>query len=136
MSARAKSKPTWPKGAWTPRRRGDVYCSPACGGNCTFKAFNSATFKASLLCEKLGAGWEPDVWENLGWHHAVISPCRRIRLSGGYGQYIAFLTEKGESGGRYVADGRTPKSAIRACVAEAKADLAKIGATITGLPFQ
>ena len=53
---------------WTPVLKGDVYCSPACGGGCKKADFDSATEKAHALANTLGDGWEPYVWENLGWH--------------------------------------------------------------------
>lgn len=62
---------------WTPVRRGEIYCSPACGGNCTQAAFELANIQAERLCEQLNnmAGgfkdWQPYVWENLGWHYQV-----------------------------------------------------------------
>lgn len=31
----------------------------------------SCTRKAAALCKKLGKGWKPRVWENLGWHWEV-----------------------------------------------------------------
>lgn len=49
-----------------------VYCSPACGGSCTKKAYDKAIedseSMARQLTEELGGRWAPRVWENLGWH--------------------------------------------------------------------
>ena len=56
---------------WIPVRDGDIYCSPACGGKCTKKKFDIATREAQRLAAQLGKGWEPHVWENLGWHYEV-----------------------------------------------------------------
>lgn len=56
---------------WTPRREGEIYCSPACGGGCTHKEYEQAQQSARLLCEALGKGWRPYVHENLGWHFAA-----------------------------------------------------------------
>jgi hypothetical protein len=56
---------------WTPVRRGAIYCSPRCGGGCTHKAFLAATAKAEKTAKRLGAGWTPVVWDNLGWHWRV-----------------------------------------------------------------
>lgn len=57
---------------WTPVRRGRVYCSPACGRGCTHAEFMTATRKAKALVKRLGAGWKPCVWENLGWHYEAV----------------------------------------------------------------
>lgn len=57
--------------SWKPRRSGAIYCAPACGGRCTYEAFQRATREANALCKKLGEGWQPTVWENLGWHWCV-----------------------------------------------------------------
>lgn len=56
---------------WTPKLKGAIFCSPACGANCTKKNFDEATENARRLANQLGHGWEPHVWENLGWHFEV-----------------------------------------------------------------
>ncbi len=58
---------------WTPIRDGAVYCSPACGGKCTMEDFEWATKEAEKLARLMGDGWEPHVWENLGWHYRVTN---------------------------------------------------------------
>lgn len=57
--------------SWTPVRRGNAYCSPACGGRCTYSAYTHAHERAGQLVDTLGLGWSPRVWENLGWHWSV-----------------------------------------------------------------
>lgn len=57
---------------WTAVRRGRIYCSPLCGGGCTLAAFNRANKEAGALAKRLGPGWKPEVWENLGWHWGAI----------------------------------------------------------------
>lgn len=61
------AKPTWPKGAWTPVRRGKLYCSPACGGGCTWAAYQKAKSEAELVASLLGPNWKASVRENLHW---------------------------------------------------------------------
>jgi len=56
---------------WTPVLRGDVYCSPRCGGGCTTAEFDKAYTAAASLAERMGRGWAVRVWENLGWHWKV-----------------------------------------------------------------
>jgi hypothetical protein len=76
---------------WTPIRKGDIYCSPACGANCTHKAYEEATGKAKKLAEKctkeIGGEWEIRVHENLGWHWCVIQKKTNICIS--YGGYLS-----------------------------------------------
>lgn len=58
--------------SWNPlSRRGGIYCSPACGRGCTRAEFDRATRAADALARKLGGGFRPRVWENLGWHYAA-----------------------------------------------------------------
>lgn len=65
MASRQKSL------SWTPVRKGETYCSPACGFSCTFADFELAKSRGAALVKRLGAGWKADVWENGGWHYAV-----------------------------------------------------------------
>lgn len=103
--------------SWTPRLHGDRYCSPACGAGCTKSAFDRATGAAKKLAERLGKGWKPRVWENLGWHYAVISPCGRWKIhphvyQGKAEGYTAFLGESTSPGGIWAEHGDTPEEAI------------------------
>ena len=70
---------------WNPVRKGDVYCSPACGANCTHKAYEDAINKATKLAEKcakeIGGEWEIKVWENLGWHWTVFQKKTNISIN-------------------------------------------------------
>lgn len=47
------------------------YCSTACGHGCTRDAYDKAVKLSKALCKRLGAGWTPNVWENLGWHFSA-----------------------------------------------------------------
>jgi len=110
--------------SWTPRRRGDIYCAPACGGGCTHAAFLKAHADAKRLCKRLGPGWEADVYENLGWHYSVHKgQCHVYR--NGPGRYWASLETKH---GQFHHHARTPKKAVDAivkqCVEVAEAMLA------------
>lgn len=58
---------------WTPvAQPGGIYCSPRCGGGCTREAFDAAAAAAEALAKRLGRGWKPHVWENLGWHYEAV----------------------------------------------------------------
>lgn len=67
-----------PDERWTPRAEGDGFCAPACGGGCRHIAFIRAVRESRDLARRMGAGWQPDVWENLGWHYAVHKGRARI----------------------------------------------------------
>lgn len=123
-------KKTQPKLSWKPRRIGDRYCAPACGNGCTHQEYTEATEKAKALAFICGNGWKPDVWENLGWHYRVISPCGRIKL---YPGYTAFLSPKGDIGGEFCEHGKTPRSAIQNTLKVAKARIAYYNSLIKDL---
>ena len=120
--------------SWEPVRHGDRYCAPACGGGCTFAAYQRAHKDAKKLARRLGTGWTTDVWENLDWHWRVRSACQRITLTPCSSRWwMALLCDAGTVYGRYSAIDKTPEKAVAAVFAAAKADLARIGASIKGL---
>ena len=63
--------PSTEENRWRPVRKGDIYCSPACGGKCKFADYQHAFGAAKAMIDMLGAGWEPEIWENCGWHYRV-----------------------------------------------------------------
>lgn len=79
---------------WTPVLRGDMYCSPGCGGRCKKADYDKAVEQAGFVAAALGYGWKPRIFENLGWHYevnkgqATVTPNRnggfsaRIRVEG------------------------------------------------------
>lgn len=117
MSARPK------KLSWTPVRRGKVYCSPACGGDCTWAAHYSATRNAAALAKRCGPAFKPVVWENLGWHYRAETEDRRVTIRQYAGQYQADV-------GGYHGYGTTPQAALDAAVSVALAD---VGDTLTSV---
>ena len=119
---------------YKPQRHGITYCSSFCGRGCTWDEFQVAKRDAKKLATSLGKGWKVRVWENLGWHYCANSPCGRIKVHKGHNDYFAFLGEPDSCGGRWSADGKTARSAIRNVIAMAKAELKEINAHITGLP--
>lgn len=76
---------------WTPVHRGNVYCSPRCGGGCTWAAHQKAVRDADALAHRIGDGWEPDVWENMGWHWRIKKGFATIYGPGPTKQYSAWL---------------------------------------------
>ena len=57
--------------SWKPKRKGEVYCAPACGRGCTHAEYLKAQKLAKKLAKQLGGGFKPVVWENMGWHWEV-----------------------------------------------------------------
>jgi hypothetical protein len=115
VTAKRKTKPE--PLSWTPERRGKIFCAPACGANCTLAAFNLATARADVLCARLGHGWRPRVWENLGWHYCAVSSCGRWKVHAHHDHktrvsYSAFLGDDGP-GGLWAESGETPEAAMR-----------------------
>ena len=131
---------TWDKGAWTPRHRGHIYCSPACGGRCTREAFEISTQRAKALCRRMGSGWKPKVWENLGWHYKVVSPCNRMTICGiHYGAadecYYVTLGRPNETGIRWTENEphNDPKALVKKIVAKVKQEIKDMQVMIEGL---
>ena len=54
--------------SWKPVRKGKIYCSPACGIDCTYVEYLNAVKGAKSLEKELGDGWTGTVWENMGWY--------------------------------------------------------------------
>lgn len=62
--------------SWKPKRTGRIYCSPACGHDCTHAVFQQAHKDGKTLAERMrkgvGGDWKVRVWENGGWHYCAI----------------------------------------------------------------
>ena len=120
--------------SWDPISDGPTYCAPACGSRCTRAAYDRAEACAGLLARTLGPGWIPRVWENLGWHYSVRSPCGRLMVHpSSVDGFTAFLGPVGGIGGRWAEHGDTPQKAIDATVAVAVAEYNEIATMIKGL---
>lgn len=110
--------------SWDAVRNGAIYCAPACGGRCTWKAYQKAVRAANALAKRLGPSWVTRVWENLGWHYGVIDRsgywkvCPNIHyVDGKYVRvnYTAFFgLTTGVMSGTWAEHGRTPEKAIQA----------------------
>lgn len=106
---------------WTPRHLpGGVYCSPACGNGCTIAEFNNAERDAASLCARMGDGWEPVIWENLGWHYMAAKGLFKITPpTGSRDAYIAWFQgsgsarhDTGNGTTQFLAYGDTPEQAL------------------------
>lgn len=111
--------------SWIPRRNGNTHCSPACGHGCTIQDYREANKAALDLAKRLGTGWVPDVWENIGWHHAALSPGRNIRvLPTKTSGYIAFLSGEAETG-------ETPEKAVLTIIKQSLNKLNRAAKTLS-----
>jgi hypothetical protein len=103
---------------WTPRLNGKVFCSPACGHGCKKADFDLATANANALIAKLGAGWQPRVWENGGWHFEATKRGASVTADRN-GQYTAdirfHMSESHES--CITETSNCPREAVAAVVA-------------------
>lgn len=105
--------------SWKPELKGDIYCSPACGGGCTKVEFDRATKNGVELAARMGEGWKLEIWENWGWFSRVISPCGRIRIyidadsKKAVTSYTAFLGPPKNIGGIWVETASTPEEAMQ-----------------------
>lgn len=115
------------KKGWTARRFGVFYCSPRCGAHCTRAAFETATRKAAALCKRLGPGWEPRVWENMGWFYSAQKGVTEVHANhhhayrGGVSYSVYFNTAK-----QFVTSDRSPIKALQLATDEARATVRKI----------
>lgn len=113
-----RQRRTWTKRDWTPVAQGDAYCSPACGSSCTRAAYERANAEAAALAQRLGPRFVPRVWENMGWHWAAWTRCKRICVHPPHGAgetcpFSAFINVNSGPGGEFVGHGGSPETAIR-----------------------
>lgn len=115
-----------------PVRIGAIYCSPWCGCECRWTAYERANENAAAMCKYLGPGWTPRVWENFGWHYSAVKGRMEImpRTPGEYksagsprwtpriGGTIYFNAPRNQFLERYA---RSPKAAIKRALAAARA---------------
>ena len=112
--------------SWKPKRRGLVYCAPACGGQCTRAAYDNAHTQAKELATRLGKGWKVRVWENLGWHWEVFKgelTCTDVRRPPSrVARSYVFLNPTLSVGGmqNFHAFGPTPRKAILEALNQAR----------------
>ena len=100
--------------SWRPRHLdGGIYCAPACGGRCKLTDYDKAIKNSVKMVKGLREfGWEPDVWENLGWHYGLKKGRNTIRPPYSHSVsdcYMAFIYLGGQ---QFVANGKTPKRAL------------------------
>lgn len=76
---------------WIPVLKGEIFCSPACGGKCKKSAYDKAIQISNEIASQLGEGWIPEVFENLGWYWKVEKGNTEVRHSAnGYSATLQF----------------------------------------------
>jgi len=120
--------------SWTARRRGPIYCAPACGAGCTIFQFDHAGILANQTAKRLGKGWKPSVHENIGWFAGVVDAtgCWKIAIREykGVASFTAFLGDADSAGGRWAETADTPEEAIEKVRRRARAELKKLQSVI------
>ncbi len=106
---------TWGLSAWTPVREGGVYCSPACGGRCTFAKYQLARKKALALASRLGPSWKALISENLGWHWKVRSGVCEV-IEGSNKSFVAYFNGPTQ----FMGFGDTAEKAVRQALGNAR----------------
>lgn len=119
--------------SWKAERRGEVYCAPACGFNCTHAAYEDAVRRADELCEQLGPGWKPRVHENMGWYWSALGGDGYLYISptvidGKVYSYTVFVDDepRWRCCGVWTATGKTPRAAVQAAIELAAENAAQI----------
>ena len=132
---------------------GQTYCSPGCGRQCRKEWFDHATKRANELAAALGDGWEPHVWENLGWHWSAIKGDAQIHPNEdrreGFGpdgypvtSYTCYLNcrstvgemdQHGGTAAQFIARADDPNDALGFSVQKARTHLARVTESLDGL---
>jgi len=110
-----------------------VKCAAWCGRGCTEAEYRAAVDRAAAIALELGPGWVPEIWENMGWHAAAVSACRRVRVydhvrRDGPTTYSALIGPPNEGGGKWSGGGERPQLAVADAIAQIRHDLGLDGA--------
>lgn len=93
------------------------------------KKYNTAVSKGRTLTKRLGRGWRPRTWENLGWYYSAVYKTNNIKLSvysNTTSDFSAYCDGK-------VANGKTPRKAIEAVTAEISTQYAHLSCLLRSL---
>ena len=116
---------------WIPKLSADgkFYCSPACGSGhyCRKEWHDEAVRKAGELAAQLGDGWEPHVFENLGWHCKVKKGCASVwPARDGFLARIEPGVVIGHAALQFIAEGETPEDALGFAVQDARTTMSRV----------
>ena len=111
---------------WKARRRGLIYCAPACGYDCTWAEYQECKRLAAALCKRLGQGWKPIIHENMGWFWRVQNGIITIHPYG-HGRMITYSAWIETHGRQWIGKNCfIPERAVDHVVALVKRDLSEI----------
>lgn len=108
--------------SWKPKSRGAIYCSPACGCDCTYASFKKANSDAAKLAKRMGRGYKPYVWENMGWHFKVYNGKIEVYPRSFTGGFIVFI----QTHPQFIVGGNNPKLLVKQALAEFDAHLSAL----------
>lgn len=128
------------------------YCGSRCGFKCSRAKYDYACRRATELAERMGDGWQPEVWENWGWNWKVergdasihVNEDKREGFADGYPitGYTCYLNvptsvqeteHHGGSAVQFISNAETPEDAVgfatqkaRTCIARIEESLEKL----------
>lgn len=73
------------------------------------KAYQAAVRKAKTLAKRCGPGWEPWVWENLGWHFCAVRNQSRLYPQRARDYWCSLML----AGMQFQGFGKSPEEAIK-----------------------
>lgn len=107
-----------------PVRKGPIYCSPWCGGGCTWASYRKCVADAKLLAAAMSNGWTIDVRENLKWFWYVWDATKTIRLTmDGPGSFLCYIGLPGDAGIKWAGRAKTPHKAIEIAQAAGRVEM-------------
>ena len=89
----------------------------------------AATDAAEKLAKKMGSGWKPRVWENMGWHYDVSNGVVRLSPFICRGELVTY-TVYFNTVQQVVASSKKPKKAMRKAIKKVKANIAQTTADL------
>jgi hypothetical protein len=98
----------------------------------TKAAHDKAVKDAARLAKRMGPGWEPEVWENLGWHYSVRKGVCSIHPSLFRGKLTSY-TVYFNTAKQVCLSADTPEDALGFAVQEARGIERKIAADCVAL---
>lgn len=117
-----------------PRRLGDIYCSPWCGGKCKWEAYKKAKKESAKLARRLGKGWRPHVWENLGWHWQVIRGEMSVNPNwASVNTWKSRISSYTAAFSGWSATMKTPEAAVKKTIKMAKGELRNLDKRIRAI---
>jgi hypothetical protein len=113
---------------------GKIKCDKLCGRGCTRNEYERARRRAQAIRAALGKRWKVYLWDNLGWHHEVISPDRYIRVSrlDGFGppSFLAYISDtKGQPFVCWSGRASTPGKAVELAKRELRKEIGNMRKT-------